>query len=84
MFENGYYDWQFQEAFDIIKKQFPISTGLFQIQDQEYGHCIVKEEMEIPVLKENESRLHTNCVSSELCKFVALNQTNRGYPLRIT
>ena len=83
-FEYGYYDWQFQEAFEIIKKQFPISTGLFQIQDQEYGHSIVKEEMENPVLKEDESRLHTNCVSLELCTFVAHNQTNRGYPLTIT
>ena len=38
---------QFLEAVEIIRKQFPIDTGLFQIQDdQEFGHCIVKKKMQ--------------------------------------
>ena len=41
---------EFQEAVEIIRNQFPITTGLFQIQDQEYGHCIVKRKMKNPVL----------------------------------
>ena len=51
-FGDDFYDcrycyWQFQEAVEIIRKQFPIDTGLFQIQDdQEFGHCIVKKKMQ--------------------------------------
>ena len=42
---------EFQEAFEIITRQFPIATGLFQIyDDQEYGHSILKEKMKKPVL----------------------------------
>ena len=42
---------EFQEAFEIIRRQFPIATGLFQIyDDQEYGHSILKEKMKEPVL----------------------------------
>ena len=42
---------EFQEAFEIIKRQFPIATGLFQIyDDQDNGHSILKEKMKKPVL----------------------------------
>ena len=42
---------EFQEAFEIIRRQFSIATGLFQIyDDQEYGHSILKEKMKEPVL----------------------------------
>ena len=41
---------EFQEAFEIIKSQFSIATGLFQIyDDQEYGYSILKEKMKKPV-----------------------------------
>ena len=47
--------YEFQMAVEIIRKQFPLNTGLFQIQDdQEYGHCIVKKEMTKPVLRGEE------------------------------
>ena len=47
--------WQFREACEIIRKQFPINTGLFQIQDdQMFDHFIVKKKMQELVFRGEE------------------------------
>ena len=47
--------WQFREACEIIRKQFPIDTGLFQIQDdQMFDHFIVKKKMQELVFRGEE------------------------------
>ena len=40
----------FREAFDIIKKQFPLSVGDLKIIDDKYGYVILKEKMKRPKL----------------------------------
>ena len=59
-FGDDFYDcsycyWQFREACEIIRKQFPINTGLFQIQDdQMFDHFIVKKKMQELVFRGEE------------------------------
>ena len=59
-FGDDFYDcsycyWQFREAVEIIRKQFQINTGLFQIQDdQMFDHFIVKKKMQELVFRGEE------------------------------